>query len=175
VHSRLHVALLGHCECESVRALTSAITTLPAATEEGMTNRRQGVVGWLDRAPNTEWLFERIEHFGFDYARRHGIDVDALENPLQYVEYGCGTSFDWHIDTGTPDTLYRKVTISVQLTPGGAYSGGNLEFVGELGTHLRRLEGTATAFSSALGHRVTPITAGARAALVGWMCGPPYR
>jgi predicted 2-oxoglutarate/Fe(II)-dependent dioxygenase YbiX len=175
MHSWLRVRLLSKPECSEVVSLVQALTLEPAKTDGVVTRHRQGLVGWLPREVSTEWLHQRLEQFGIAYAKSKAFDVGALDSPLQYAEYDAGCEFDWHIDAGTDSTRYRKVTISVQLSSAVDYDGGDLELVGEVGSHLQRTQGAAIAFASVLGHRVTRVTQGRRRALVGWMTGPPFR
>ncbi len=175
MNSRHRLSLLTAAECAELQALAQRLPRETAATEKGISAYRQGTVAWLSRDTETEWLFGRIERFGFDYAARYGIDVDELYESLQFAAYRAGDAFDWHIDTGQTDTHRRKVTISVQLSSGHEYDGGDLEIIGEYGSIWRRSRGSAVAFASVLGHRVTRIESGTRYALVGWMHGPPYR
>jgi len=175
MHSISRLRLLSPDECD--RTLGLVVDTKAVAAQEGggVFTGREGFVGWIHPGPHSQWLFERMADYGRHYAARTGIDVDGLLEPLEYVEYPTGASFDWHIDTGTPATHNRKVTISVQLSNADEYEGGNLELVGEARGPLARAKGNAIAFAAALGHRVTPISRGSRKALVGWMLGPPFR
>jgi hypothetical protein len=78
----------------------------------------------------------------------------------------------------------RKISMTVNLNPPGAYEGGNLKF--DFGFHVPkemrfvecediRPQGSIIVFPSFLDHCVTPITRGVRYSLVLWTLGPPYR
>jgi PKHD-type hydroxylase len=174
MHSVLRFQLFTPDECARVLVAIRALPLEPARADGGFTGR-SGSVAWLYRNRRTAWIFERIERFGLGYAKRHGIDASALAEPLQFAEYGRGAKFEWHIDTGTPPTARRKITVSTQLSDPAAYDGGDLEFVGEHRSLYARFQGNAMAFSSALGHRVTRIRRGRRRSLIGWVEGEPYR
>jgi 2-oxoglutarate-Fe(II)-dependent oxygenase superfamily protein len=174
VHSLLRFQLLTPAECRRALAIAARLKRQHPRTDDPMFDG-SGAIAWVKRSPAREWLFARIEEYGLAYARRHRIDVEGLDGPLQYTEYGPEAEFDWHIDTGTASTLHRKVTVSVQLSSAAEYDGGQLEFVGEYRELLSKGQGNATAFSAALGHRVRRVTRGTRRVLVGWMHGPPYR
>ena len=175
MHSSLRLALLTDEECARVAGLGRDVRRVPTVDEGGVYATGSALVGWITRRAASQWLFDRLERYGKDYARRTGIDVSGIENPLQYVEYPPGVSFGWHIDNGNPRVARRKVTLSVQLSTHSDYRGGDLEFVGEYADPLARGRGNAVAFAAALGHRLTRVTRGTRRALVGWMTGPPFR
>jgi PKHD-type hydroxylase len=121
-------------------------------------------------------MHEKIEDFARLYARERGIDISAIQEPLQFLQYGPGDRTDWHIDFDERLREYhRKVTITTQLSDGHSYRGGDLEVVGEAPCIWNRAQGAALAFPSILGHRVTPVSRGTRYALVAWVHGPPYR
>jgi hypothetical protein len=174
MHSLLMIGLLASEECDRALAAVARLQHKRPVTDDA-TFERSGRIGWLPRSRSTAWLFDRIEDYGRQYARRYGIEVDALDADLQYAEYGRNQAIDWHIDTGTPETMWRKVTISVQLDRSNAYDGGELELVSEHRELYARGRGNAVAFSAALAHRVTRVTRGKRRVLVGWMSGPPWR
>lgn len=72
----------------------------------------------------------------------------------------------------------RKLSISVQLSDGSAYEGGDLVFPDieeALPTDMMKGIGTAIIFPSYLKHGVTPVTKGVRHSAVSWMLGPTFR
>ena len=175
MHSISRLRLLSPDECDRSVSLVEDVKPVPAQERGGVFTGRGGFVGWIPLAAHSQWLFDRMGAYGRQYAAATDIDVSGLLEPLEYVEYPTGASFDWHIDAGTRATRNRKVTISVQLSNAGEYDGGNLELVGEERGPLARAKGNAIAFAAALGHRVTTVNRGTRRALVGWMLGPPFR
>ena len=87
---------------------------------------------------------------------------------LQYAIYRVGGKYDWHRDAIKGER--RRLSVSVQLSHPGEYSGGNLELLTWFGR--RRMAGkgigNAVFFGPQLLHRVKPVTAGVRLSLVGW-------
>lgn len=67
----------------------------------------------------------------------------------------------------------RKLTMSVQLTDGEEYTGGELSIVGQEISSKKK--GSVTVFSSNFPHAVKPITSGTRWSLIGWAWGPYWR
>ena len=67
----------------------------------------------------------------------------------------------------------RKLTFIVQLSRPNAYKGCDLLFTGSrsVGTRTR---GALIVFPSYTFHHVTPIMAGTRYAVVGWVHGPTF-
>lgn len=167
--------LLAPSECDEVQSAVATLEREPARVEGRVDGTRQGSVAWIEPSSATQWLYDRIGAFARFSAGQAGLDVNELGAPLQVALYGPGSRFDWHIDTGRMENRFRKVTVSVQLSAPGEYEGGDLDLVGHRPGLYWRMRGSAVAFASILGHRVTPITRGQRVALVGWMEGPPYR
>ena len=166
--------LLDAAECDRLVTDLERLPIEPARVEGRVEGARQGLVSWFARSSGTEWLFDRIDGFARAMAANANIAVTRLDDPLQIGIYGPGSTFDWHLDTGDADTRFRKVTVSVQLSSPADYDGGELELVGHEPELYARMRGSAFAFASILGHRVTPVTRGRRISLVGWMEGPPY-
>ena len=68
----------------------------------------------------------------------------------------------------------RKLSMSVQLTDGAEYEGGNLEFMDFKETGPRGI-GDLIGFPAFLQHRASKLTRGKRYAWVSWVHGPAYR
>ena len=166
--------LLSQERCDHALAIVERLAHERAEVEGRTSKARQGQVAWVDRTAETDWLFGCLDRFARRAAERAGVSVDRLDEPLQAAIYGPGSTFDWHIDTGRRETRLRKMTVSLQLSSPAQYSGGNLDIIGHVRSPYWRLQGSAVAFASILGHRVTRVTQGTRIALVGWMEGPPY-
>ena len=82
--------------------------------------------------------------------------------------------------------MCRKLSVSVQLSHGTDYEGGDMEFTDlpsdqshkELNIWTNpefRKKGTVIVFPSFIRHRVTPVTKGTRYSAVAWINGPPLR
>lgn len=138
----------------------------------------------------------------------YGFDIWRPE-PIQFTHYTFHEDaeikdhYDWHVDSSilaranTP--FDRKLSMSLQLSKGDAYTGCNLEFPDHAnfmegnkenaGVNVRtgktissdklavilRQQGTAILFPSFAHHRVTPIESGERYCLVNWVQGPRWR
>jgi PKHD-type hydroxylase len=69
----------------------------------------------------------------------------------------------------------RKISMSIQLTDGSQYDGGDIEIHGPPLTVAPRSIGSVVVFPSYALHRVTTVTRGVRHSLVVWAAGPPFR
>ena len=139
--------------------------------------KRKSNVAWFD----DPWLYNEIQpyvhmanqnakwNFQWDYS-------DAF----QFTEYTPGQFYDWHRDCDITSDLYRKLSVTVQLSDPKDYDGGELQFKNywgsmQLVTPKDMLKsGTVIVFPSSIMHRVTPITRGTRYSLVQWYNGPDF-
>ncbi|HEX2761576.1 MAG TPA: 2OG-Fe(II) oxygenase [Rhizomicrobium sp.] len=136
-------------------------------------------VAWLERKPEIEWLYRRMEdlvlHLNTEFFR---YELFGLTEDFQYAVYDSSQNshFDWHNDIGNIQVEPRKISLSLQLSHENAYQGCDLEL--HSAGHVQpapRTRGTLIAFPSYLLHRVTPIRAGVRKSLVVWAAGPKFR
>jgi len=133
---------------------------------------------WMARAPQTEWLYDRIERVARVLNHQiYQFDLAGFSEHFQYTVYHAseGGHFGWHIDQ-IPNGAHRKLSFSLQLSDPGDYDGCDLEL--QCGPAIRaapRTRGTLVAFPAYAIHRVTPIVSGTRRALVIWTAGPPFR
>ena len=140
----------------------------------GQQERRRSEVRWLSHGEHTSWLYDRIGLLIHRLNEQHWRFVLGGMEAIQVARYGVGDGYDWHVDLGPGQASMRKLSISVQLTEGDAYEGGDLEFPdGPEG--LARSRGDAIVFPSFMHHRVAPLTRGERWSLVAWVVGPPFR
>jgi PKHD-type hydroxylase len=143
--------------------------------EEYAIDRRRGSMRKLKKTPSSEWVYDLIESAA--QAANDKYFYLALSNIVkdpEYVEYPSGDGqFDWHNDYGQERPISRrKMTVSIQLSAASDYEGGDLQLFDAAGSTLPRDRGTVSVFPSYCYHRVTPVTAGLRRALVGWVAGP---
>lgn len=110
-----------------------------------------------------------------------GFDIDYMTE-IQYTEYHAKNlgKYDWHVDTfwANPRCYDRKLSVTIQLTDGYEYQGGDFQFdpsIPALDPLAARKKGTILVFPSFLSHRVTPVTQGTRSSLVAWVEGPKFR
>jgi PKHD-type hydroxylase len=146
---------------------------------EPHTKYRRAQIQWL-HTPQLPWLFERLataltainqEYFGFD--------LWGFYDPLQLSRYEAGSGqHDWHTDRGTwaSGRPPRKLSMVLQLSDPQAYVGGDLELLaGREPIRADRTPGCLHVFPAFVVHRVSPVAAGVRHSLVGWVCGPRFR
>lgn len=148
---------------------------------------RKSKTGWIG-ANNPEqyelWSFIQSRLWNFVNAANRenfSFDVSYLDS-VQYTIYEApGDHYDWHIDTfvDTPNAFHRKLSLTLQLTDGYEYEGGDFQLNDGQGTVLPRAEirqkGAVLIFPSFLSHRVTPITKGTRRTIVAWFEGRQFR
>lgn len=146
--------------------------------EEKNDDIRRSQVKWLSHDNATkQFLWQYIQQ-----ANRNafGFNIDNLGD-IQYTEYDETDEghYDWHHDINwSQDKAYdRKLSITVQLTDGSEYEGGQFEFseVANPDPGASKKLGTVLVFPSYLKHRVTPVTKGKRISLVGWFEGPRWK
>jgi len=153
------------------RAAEDATVFSSADTLQGV---RQCTVRWL----NDEWLQALLWSYVKEAnARGFGIAVDNRAE-MQLTEYTAeqGAHYDWHHDVqwNGQSGLDRKISITIQLSGADDYEGGDFEF-DEVKTNANfRSKGTVLVFPSYLRHKIHPITAGTRRALVAWFFGPRW-
>ena len=164
--------LLTQEECEKVMKLG---VELSRATVGGgqVSHHRTCFGGWVEPTPETEWLFDKVMRSGLIANEFHyKFDIDGMES-MNLLQYEAGQQFKDHFDNSTTATEKRKITISIQLTDGLDYAGGDLAVYGTpIQNYLTRERGDAMIFPSYLLHSASPVTAGTRHALVGWLSGP---
>jgi PKHD-type hydroxylase len=124
----------------------------------------------LERGPDTEWIFARLDELFAAAAALFATPVDAVFEPVQLVRYGPGDHFQmWHSDAGVDRTEARRISCSIELSEPAEYAGGRLEIAPWRMVPDRSPEqGHATLFPSRCLHRVTPVERGVRYALVAW-------
>ena len=141
---------------------------------------RSASLSWLHPA-DVPWVFERLGTVVRELnGRWFGFDLAGFHDPLQVTRYEAAAAgqYDWHTDRGTFVTGNppRKLTVVVQLTDPATYDGGDLELLPARDPlRVGRQIGDVHVFPSFVLHRVTPVTAGARVSLVGWVVGPRFR
>lgn len=139
---------------------------------------------WMDDTADSAWLFRRLAELVAEVNREmFRFDLDEFRESAQILRYDgtAGASpagrYDTHVDIGLGGhSATRKLSLSIQLSAADSYSGGGLEIgSGENAWSAPRHPGTAILFPSFVRHRVIPLTAGTRYALVAWVHGPAFR
>jgi PKHD-type hydroxylase len=136
-------------------------------------------VAWMERNPQTAWLYARLEEMVLTLNREfYNFDLYGLVEAFQYTVYDGqeGGHYNWHVDLGGEDVEPRKISLSLQLSDPSSYRGCDLVLEAGTGPYIaERARGTLIAFPSYVLHRVTPIESGTRKSLVIWVSGPAFR
>ena len=143
------------------------------SSNEAMQSVRACSIRWLD----DPWLHSLLWPFVEQANRAFQVALNR-QAEMQFVEYSAIKSdhYDWHHDVqwSGESGIDRKLSITVQLSGSDEYEGGNFEF-DELKTNADfRSKGTVLVFPSYLRHKIHPVTAGTRRALVAWFFGPQW-
>jgi PKHD-type hydroxylase len=162
-------------ECRRIVELGNARPKMNGKTEDHRERYRVSEVVWIEPVADAHWLYHKLAVLFNDVNAHYGFELLGLLDPLQYTVYGPGQHFDWHIDVGGGAASLRKLSLTLQLTGGADYEGGDLEFHDQVDRQQQRALGTATVFPSFLAHRVSPVVSGVRRSLVAWACGPSFR
>jgi PKHD-type hydroxylase len=132
---------------------------------------------WMARDPASAWIYDRLERAARLLNHQvYRFDLSGFSDLFQYSVYHGheGGHFGWHIDQ-VRTAAHRKLSFSLQLSGPDDYAGGELVIHGAQPATAPRTRGALVAFPSYALHRVTPVTAGTRRALVFWCAGPPFR
>tara|TARA_B100000965_G_scaffold85498_1_gene69128 strand:+ start:10967 stop:11569 length:603 start_codon:yes stop_codon:yes gene_type:complete len=109
--------------------------------------------------------------------KQYQFDINTFE--FQVLRYRPGGRFDWHCDYGVAPNkkVWRKLSMSVQLSDPEDYEGGELVIVDYYNKYctIPAKKGACVVFDSRCPHKANPITKGVRYVLVGWASGPKLR
>ncbi|MGW2869939.1 2OG-Fe(II) oxygenase [Kitasatospora sp. NPDC001225] len=173
------VSGLGPAVCaELVERCRSLDTVTPGVVgQKSLPDHRVGHSRLLPRSALFEDVYQLIQDAGEALNRRYfELDVTDIVKPPQFLEYVEGRGhFHWHNDYGLERPLSkRKLTVSIQLSDGRDYEGGDFEVFGT--PHpMPRAQGSIVVLPAFVHHKVTSVTSGVRCALVGWLAGPQLR
>jgi PKHD-type hydroxylase len=162
-------------ECSAIIALGDAQSATAGRVELGADTYRVSKIVWIEPGEAAHWIYHRLGVLFAQANRHYGLELIGLVEALQYTVYGPEQHFDWHIDLGSGQTSARKLSMTVQLSEAGDYSGGALEFINAPSPAAAREIGAATVFPSYLAHRVAPVQSGVRRSLVAWAYGPAFK
>ena len=156
--------------------------------------RRHSDVTWLDDI----WIYKEIQPYVNTANQNAGWNFEwDWSEPCQFTKYKLNQYYDWHCDSfhkpyDKPNTSdhgkIRKLSMTLQLTDGSEYEGGELEFdfrnydppLRDESKHLRQAKeilakGSIIVFPSFVWHRVKPVRKGTRYSLVMWCLGYPFK
>jgi PKHD-type hydroxylase len=162
-------------QCEEIVAIGAKRPREDARVQSYGTSARIGHVAWIDPAPETVWVYQRLATIVTWVNQAFQFELMGFADALQYTQYGPGHKFDWHVDIGAGAASNRKLSITVQLSDESAYEGGELQFISAPDMTMAKTRGTAILFPAYLAHRVSEVTSGLRCSLVGWAAGAPFR
>jgi PKHD-type hydroxylase len=140
---------------------------------------RRSPIAWIrSDVQENRWIFERLTNAIVSINNQFfNYDLTDIQS-LQFTKYDGseGGFYGKHIDMMYKGTGTRKLSLTVQLSDGNDYEGGDLLL------HTRddpergfRNKGTATFFPSWTLHEVAPVTKGIRYSLVAWVQGPRFK
>lgn len=173
-------------DCDNIITLgNNVITSTPLGTALVSGNNvaeptiRKSKISWLlSNVEANRWLYEKLTVMVLDANNEYfNFDLHEIES-LQFTQYEgqLGEFYTKHNDINRGRSIIRKLSFSIQLTDPSDYSGGQLllhtghyPIVGP--TEL----GSMTFFPSYVLHEVTPVIAGIRHSLVGWVNGPHFK
>ena len=157
--------------------------------------RRHSDVTWLDDT----WIYKEIQPYVSIANEKAGWNFEwDWSEPLQFTKYKLNQYYDWHCDSynkpydikdnKNQNGKIRKLSMTLQLTDGSEYEGGELEFdfrnydppLRDESKHLRQAKeilskGSIIVFPSFVWHRVKPVRKGTRYSLVMWCLGYPFK
>ena len=160
-----------------------------------MKRKRNSDIVWLD----DPWIYKELHGYIHDANKFAGWNFDwDYSESCQFTKYKLNQYYDWHQDSwdkpyNKPNSVnehgkIRKLSMTLQLTDGSEYQGGELEFdfrnydphMRDESKHLRRAKeilpkGSIIVFPSFVWHRVKPVTKGVRYSLVMWNLGYPFK
>ena len=166
---------------EQGMALPSADAIVNNGTAEVKYASRTCKTGWFYPNDDTAWIFNRIVDIIKDINAEHfKFDLTQFE-PLQFTSYDSSRQefYGRHMDCtmgSMHKTATRKLSITIQLSDGIDYQGGDLLlYPGAQATTAPKRLGQLVCFPSFVLHEVTPVTQGTRYSLVTWVHGPLFK
>jgi PKHD-type hydroxylase len=170
---------------EEVRRITSESESIPS--QEAIINddyRKKSIrtssIKWLPKDTNWQWIYNKLSDLiSIANHSMWNLELTTMHDNIQYTEYYASEDghYDWHMDIGSGETSFRKVSIVVQMSDPTEYEGGDLQiWLGGTSTlTVPKGLGNVAVFPSFYMHRVSPVTSGTRKSLVMWAGGTPYR
>ena len=154
---------------------------------------RKSSVTWFGHKPENDWIHKPIDQCLRVTNQRFWKWAISGGEPIQFTKYEPGDFYAWHTDQRIKPYannsrwpgLIRKLSVTVTLTDGSAYDGGDFLLEDPADTPdnaARRIktltearaQGSVVVFASSLFHRVSEVTKGTRISLVTWFLGPPF-
>jgi len=173
-------------------ALTGGYDTVPNNQNDlsKLYKTRKSSIVWME----DPWIYREIMPFIHEANEKAGWNfIIKDKESCQFTKYKETQHYSWHQDQwpnpyNSPryrlDGYTRKISVTVSLSDGETYEGGDLEFdlrnnpdgsPNILQSKKARIKGAITVFPSFVWHRVTPVTKGTRYSLVIWTMGEPFK
>jgi PKHD-type hydroxylase len=142
-------------------------------------NIRISSISWIGHTPERLWLFNRLRECVLAQNEQfYKYDLDFIAS-LQFTHYHSSEKgyYSSHLDPLMHTLPHnRKLSFVVQLSDPADYEGGDLTmYTGGNGQVVSKERGLVHFFPSHCLHEVTPVTAGERYSLVGWVHGAPLK
>ena len=163
-------------ECRRICALADEVKKHDGRIGKGENDEiRNSKVSYLSPNDGSNWIFNKLEHILLDLNKDYKFELNGFREGLQIAEYEAPSGhYTWHNDIGTGEFSTRKLSLSIQLSDGSEYEGGELEFADSTAPAPKEI-GSLIAFPAFLTHRVKPVTSGMRKSLVSWISGPAFK
>lgn len=169
-------------EIDKIIKLGETQSIKKAELENGTSNKsvRNCTMSWIEVDDKSKDVFLKLSNIVNSLNDKfYKFDLTEMES-LQYTKYDSETLdfYASHSDDSYKFNLFRKLSVSVQLSDPSKYTGGELIFYRntllENSVAPKQL-GTVVVFPSFVIHEVKKITAGTRKSLVTWINGPRFK
>jgi PKHD-type hydroxylase len=139
---------------------------------DGRNPARDTAVRSLPPEADFAWIYQRLlQQAGAHNQQVLGFELEQTET-MQFLSYGPGQHYDWHVDIGAADLALRKLSLIALLSDPADYDGGELElFFNDQPTPATKSRGALVVFPSFVLHRVRAISRGRRCSLALWLRG----
>jgi len=141
---------------------------------------RNCVISWIEVEEKSNSIFLKLSDIVNTLNDKfYKYDLTEMES-IQFTEYNADSEdfYTSHSDDGYKFNLFRKLSVSVQLTDPLEYTGGELMFyrntLNECSVAPKEI-GSVIVFPSFVIHEVKKITSGTRRSLVTWINGPRFK
>jgi PKHD-type hydroxylase len=162
-------------QCDRIKAIGGSRPMWNGRSTAEEDEYRVCKTSWIEEMAESQFIFTRLRQVVRSVNELYGLAASGFGEPLHYIEYEPGGRFEWHTDLGSGPMSTRKISLSIQLSGEDEYTGGDFEFCPHGVIPEFRGLGNLIAFPSYIAHRVLPIDAGMRHALVAWIHGPAFR
>lgn len=158
----------------AIEAIKTGVKELQEATVRTVGGRevvkklRDAKICWLDEN-QFKPLYDHIYNELKKISSVMDFSFTEFQAKLQYTQYKPGGHYVWHPDWD--ETNGRVASFVIMLSNPNEYLGGEFQYYPnhESAKTVNMNLGDMIVFDSKIVHRVTPVTAGTRTTLVGWV------